>query len=130
MEARELRIGNYVKREEKVLCIKAGDIRAMDDWQQLENEKEITKPIPLTEEWLLKFGFVNDIIEYDLTIGNMHEEGTMIFSIKKDFSLIQISVGMGGDKPDWIFLMCPTYVHQLQNLYFALTANELTIKEQ
>ena len=63
MEAKELRIGNYLKT----------DRECQDDYVEvveiynenyfctcsagLNYQKEHVKPIPLTEQWLLKFGF-------------------------------------------------------------------------
>ena len=65
------------------------------------------KPIPLTEEWLLKFGFENKKIRigvYDLIV------------------VLPNSAFYNG-----CGFPCK-YVHQLQNLYFAITGEELTMK--
>jgi hypothetical protein len=74
------------------------------------------KPIPLTEEWLLKFGFVkiyNCIYEIEM-------DGHVI---EFDLRFRKMSVYFGD------ILLQLKYVHELQNLYFALTSEELTIKE-
>jgi hypothetical protein len=77
------------------------------------------KPIPLTEEWLLKLGLKKiGIWTFSLNlVGNLDliyylgEKGWSIgLKSYSDFSNLK-------------------YVHQLQNLYFALTGKELTIKE-
>ena len=70
------------------------------------------KPIPLTEEWLLKFGF-------EIEIGYSHNIAKL--------GLIRIEFG---DNFYFDYLYGRTkieYVHQLQNLYFCLTATELTV---
>ncbi|MGK6342897.1 hypothetical protein ACMGDK_11695 [Chryseobacterium sp. DT-3] len=68
------------------------------------------KSIPLTEKWLLKFGFENEIPLhwFNKVIINNYKGG---FIEKMYGTQIQ-------------------YVHQLQNLYFALTGEELTLKEE
>ena len=76
----------------------------------------LIEPIPLTVEWLLKFGFVSDGYgEYekgDILLDNEYtDEG--VFNIMYEHYPLGIDV---------------LYVHQLQNLYFALTSEELTIK--
>ena len=72
------------------------------------------EPIPLTEEWLLKFGF---------------DSKTLIFR-NGNFTM---TWGNGGDYIDFqtiagSYMIHVAHVHQLQNLYFALTGEELEIK--
>lgn len=117
MKANELRIGNYVYDDvlKDIDTVYQLDLRCVNDCyiKDLNNEM---KPIPLTEEWLLKFGFV-------------------VFGIDKDhYSLHDFKLfDVGG-----YYIVTPLpheykpiikHVHQLQNLYFALTGEELTIKE-
>ncbi|MPS73993.1 MAG: hypothetical protein E2590_12735 [Chryseobacterium sp.] len=82
-------------------------------------------PIEITEEWLLKLGFEkkskkwkDGSVSEDLFIkGNFFirlHNGYNTFS-KFDFNYEQV------------FLTNVDYVHQLQNLYFALTNEELTL---
>ena len=92
------------------------------------------KPIPLTEEWLLKFGFEKFVYDSEETgYGTEYklkasEDVFMVYS--DDFSL-----GLYSDesREENDMAVIPTYehikhVHQLQNLYFALTGEELTQK--
>ena len=73
---------------------------------------ENIKPIQLTEEWLLKFGFEKD-----------NELNFVKFSFKVHFWSNYNSYMYG-----WIGGNIEIkYVHQLQNIYFALTGQELTI---
>ena len=74
------------------------------------------KPIPITEEWLLKFGFFKHNNAYVLEKPN---ENIMNFkfSIWSDFTYNSSE-----------FPVELKYVHQLQNLYFALTGTHLKLK--
>jgi hypothetical protein len=108
MDEKEVRIGNYVNIEDTILRI---------ELQELYYNASIMTPIPITEEWLLKFGFEKDYSNYII------EAGDYFHSIKKD-----------GE--EWIYsydesdaccyeLRSIKYIHQLQNLYFALNDKEL-----
>lgn len=80
------------------------------------------KPIELTEEWLLKFGFIPNKYKDEYTICPY---GKNTYVLDKEYT----------DKGEWDFcyeeayLVTIKYVHQLQNLYFALTGEELTDAE-
>ena len=121
MKSTELRIGNWVTSPEGI-----GQVTCLQDREVLEVSEighiiEDCKPIPLTEEWLLKLGLKHEKFDWNNEPPN------------KD-----VSVGYNGN--DFInnemtfkyktVLFKITHVHQLQNLYFALTGKELTIKEQ
>lgn len=79
------------------------------------NIKDI-EPIPLTEEWVKKFLFVKDE-EYDSTFN-------LPLSAFNGFTTITIDVRAEILLLDLMEIKIK-YVHQLQNLYFALTGNEL-----
>lgn len=98
MKANELRIGNWAQSTQKEQ-FKCN----ADDILICVKIPEIYLPILLDESWHIKF---------DISC----EMGDMIFSIfthKGDFHVYKDLV---------------KYVHQYQNLYFALTGEELTIK--
>jgi hypothetical protein len=115
MDARELMIGNLVSCNDQTIKVTYHEIRI-----QTFSDHEHTnsygvkftgyEPIPLTEDWLLKFGFE--------TNGKKMK--------------IELELELEGDKK--LFFVHSRgeihiqYVHQLQNLYFALTGKELTIK--
>lgn len=109
MNAQELRIGNYISNG--VLPIKAG-------YDQVRFA-EIFEPIPLTEEWLLKFGFVFRGIYYHFPLND-------IFKLEQYKHKNSFWLRHGKESIDCTRI---NYVHQLQNLYFALTGQELTIQE-
>jgi hypothetical protein len=108
MEANELRIGSYVS-------FYPFGIHRIENATQLLSIKHL-KPITLTEEWLLNFGF-----EY--SANSFYEK-----------QRLAISIEYGVEVSNYINSIHLTveikYVHQLQNLYFALTGEELTIKDK
>lgn len=127
MEAKELRIGNYAQQflginddgaEYKEIIIEANDIYRISGWENNDIE-----PIPLTEEWLLKLGLkeVNNglsikCLNYYLDFDNE----TGLFLMESPENLEKAIMDLSHIK----------YVHQLQNLYFALTGEELTISKK
>lgn len=127
MKAEDLRLNNWVNYKGKEYQVSAiqGDntIRLWCDDSTHENAsdgtigcyyiKQIT-PIPLTEEWLVKFGFEKQMFEPCNTYS-------------KNRILIDWRV-VGNRFEEYFYKTEVKYVHQLQNLYFALTGEELTIK--
>ena len=117
MKANELRIGNLVKYSDKDLLFTVTEISQAGIG--VENEIEETwieldsfEPIPLTEEWLLKFGFEK--------IGvNFHLNNFCIW-----FKLIHENYWFRYDNQGIEI----KYVHQLQNLFYCLCGEELTLK--
>lgn len=126
--AQELRIGNRVFY--KTVDLDTGEdfleeiVISANDIKTLENStRQIFLPIPLTEEWLLKFGF-----EY-----REHLNDWFIPMGEKNLTiLIWSRSGTRGCNPNEyaLFFHHCEYVHQLQNLYFALTGEELKISNQ
>jgi hypothetical protein len=120
MKAQELRIGNWVNRlptkgiPPMQLCEKTlGTILSSDFYIKT------LEPIPLTEEWLLKFGF--EWIEEAHGYFDKHHAVYLWASGTIDFHPFCTN-----DEDCQIELK---HVHSLQNLYFALTGEELTIKK-
>lgn len=84
-----------------------------------------TEPIPLTKRWLFDFGF----IESTLSIHEKHIKTlnkTLIVPFDKD-NEIRMSMPCGNG----IMTIAKNivYVHELQNLFHALTKEELTLKK-
>ena len=127
MKAQDFRLGNLVMYEGKVYEIDSISKEfptlntpefgiGVVDWNNIQ-------PIPLTQEWIANFGFKKRI-----TIGHS----------------VQYFIGENPITRDWLFDMLwlkgndyPFYrngyfklehVHQLQNLFYSLTNEELTIK--
>lgn len=131
MKANELRIYNYVLAEVglpslNIHCILANDI--VDISKGFVN----VSPIPLTEEWLLKFGFDN-IDTTNIYVKSMHKIGAeklkslAVYIDENNYTVAIVDYYTGVEKTDLLHLDYK-YVHQLQNLYFALTGEELTVK--
>ncbi|OPC34588.1 hypothetical protein [Elizabethkingia miricola] len=115
MNPRELRIGNLLQDCVSKVPYEVTHNTFSSLVAYIEEEKEYPlEPIPLTEEWLWKFGFedrlknINDL-EFSISIEN---KALFIFQY---------------NEPKGLYFDIE-FVHQLQNLYFALTAEELTIK--
>jgi hypothetical protein len=129
MKATEFRIGNFCKwngpqyTEQATIAsldltevsFKCGDYGMVSDLE----------PIPLTEEWLTDFGFIDEYKSYN-----------------KHWSIYGFTINQQSDEDyygnkipqEQIFYYQYQYdikfVHQLQNLYFALTGKELTINRE
>lgn len=128
MEAKDLRIGNYFEVYEKRIE-QVSELRLTSIQNYINEYFEVDcKPIPLTEEWLIKFGF----IEYKQTLNfkikankywtnNELKQGYLKLKFTKANN---IRVENFGNKSLYF-----DYVHQVQNFFFALTNKELTIKE-
>jgi hypothetical protein len=131
MKANELRIGNWV-------ADRGGKMFQIDHWEYKDKvsakEPEMNtcgmllrghpitewvehlQPIPLTEEWLVKFGFISNPYFDRYEMGVLHIEcdktkGHLMLWIEKLPYAMELKS-----------------VHQLQNLFFALTGEELEVK--
>ncbi|MCE3278008.1 MAG: hypothetical protein K0S44_199 [Bacteroidetes bacterium] len=122
----ELRLGNYVQPDKDHL----NQFHGVGLVTLIQEEKFTVsnhypgkwfEPISITEEWLVKFGFKQD---QDCVLG--------LYPIKYFDDLTawrtkcHFAVSSFGDDP-YYDLDVPNikFVHQLQNLYYALTGNEL-----
>ena len=121
IQAAQLRIGNLVEyritdkfddRKEwwEVSEIDADDIHWLS---KVDTKDEDFRPIILTEEWFLKFGFVK--------ILNQYKKATKT----KPFIILFLENQFQYD--DLRYRTNLKHVYQLQNLYFALTNKELTL---
>lgn len=115
MEIHELRIGNIIN------CIEYGIgittiVESGSDIDSLKG-KENFIPMELNDNWLLKLGFIK------LDVSDP-------FYIHSDFMSIKISLDLKMIAFNNLNLHNVKFgfVHQLQNLFFALTGHELKIK--
>tara|TARA_R110000772_G_scaffold145504_1_gene255489 strand:+ start:31209 stop:31523 length:315 start_codon:yes stop_codon:yes gene_type:complete len=103
IQANELRIGNLFN---PIIDVK------VEAWMLLPESKIVFEPIPLTEDWLVRFGF--DKNEYKKEVWFSGNKLAIDFRNGQYFIRgYEINV---------------KYIHQLQNLYFALTGTELELK--
>lgn len=114
MKANELRIGNWVKSNKSgnEFQFTSYHFNDLDVVLTSNPPKPLIEPISLTEEWLIKLGFkTNDKCWYFK--GNFRYNAIVKYwqwyGVNIQDSLIK-------------------HVHQLQNLYFVLTGEELTFK--
>lgn len=127
MQAGELRIGNLIQKHNgEIFTVTGKFLYECEEFGLLNTKyltnppKEVFKPIPLTEEWLIKFG----VEELDKTgTRTDYKIGDGYFEFKIESSQFGVSFIIGNLDLEL------KYVHQLQNIYFALTGQELTIKE-
>lgn len=135
---KEYRIGNLIFDEDcEPYHFEIEEIRKYvghELWAYYRNGSIKTKdptPIPLTEEWLLKMGFKKEPMEYSKNIDLFG--GGKKLSFSGDYLYLVDSEKKNTIPTDVITVwnkdvMKQFYVHQLQNLYFSLTGEELTIK--
>jgi hypothetical protein len=139
MKANELRIGNLIyeivdtpenpKLKElfrvSTICELFNTLHDIDDnITSIDN----CEPIPLTEEWLLNLNFNSQYKKGWIGIDVKHSNGTttdFVLSYPKRMGMWQTFFAFEYDSYRFVELK---YVHQLQNIYFALTGEELTIK--
>ncbi len=118
MKANELRIGNCIQKyhSPQDSCIDIVDVDMLSTID--ENGCISGEPIPLTEEWLLKLGFVIQP-KYNYLKDWLY--------IQKGKFAMNNARGFWSHSPIYLEDVIEIkYVHQLQNLYFALTGEELT----
>lgn len=135
INAKDLRIGNLILFNPKkgiericlVMEIKEKEIIVKDNGLNLSLFELEFQPIPLTPDMLQKCGFEKWFVE-DYETNDVYEK-----SIDDDLS-IEITSLKNGD-----FILCVRvdeyrlskpfrFIHQLQNLYYALTQTELNIQ--
>lgn len=143
MKATDLRIGNLIlfhpinihisqARICEVISISIKSCIVKDKGLELEMfyDNNTTHSIPLTEEWMEKFGFKSEITTNGRRVFRNYNIGTWLFVDAEDnkFTLCidSIEEGLGWQALPYVITHnIHSYVHQLQNLYFALTGEEL-----
>ena len=124
MNANELRIGNLINTisTNKVFESFITDVKGYDILRCEEKSFKYWsyEPIPLTEKWLSDFGFkkTNESEEVEWYSLNgfeiaIHEEDEKVYFVYQHMVLRHI-----------------INVHQLQNLYFAITGTELSYENE
>lgn len=144
MDVKELRLGNYVTFETLVngyfrideisFTKDAGYYLRMypcfpDTNSTMDLQLNRAKPIPLTEELLLKCGFIKS---GDYVFDYKENYSDIVFDSPNDWNnTIDYPIGIDtvthymGDNP--IIIRC-LYLHQLQNMIFSITGEELDVK--
>ena len=128
MNANELRIGNWVNQGEvygdnKVSSYEIHNYYRMQGGGVVADYYRKWKPIPLTEEWLKRLGWTSEYTQKGVSIGAFSIETNEDKSLLDKGSYVVTTI-CGSFVIAWI-----DHVHQLQNLYFALTGKELNTIE-
>lgn len=119
VKAQELRIGNLVYQGAKIPTQATAETIF-----NLSKGLISIKPIPLTEERLVKFGFEIET-KYSHSMG--YKKNYKVY--RKDlFTYNGIQAAWWFDNK--VLRIQPEYAHQLQNLFHTLTGEELTINHR
>lgn len=132
METNELRRGNLVNTNNEIMTVDTVGVNSVTYIKETNrhgllihpfSEIKEVKPIPLTEEWLIKCGFSVTDENYAGKIYHIVKVGQFL---NDDLMLV---LWLRGEREGMIFRksMQIKHLHQLQNLYFALTGEELEI---
>lgn len=137
MNTDSLRRGNLVQTNQGVFKVHLIGEKHIEVCPFLEKEPfkvKVWEPIPLTEEWLLKFVFKKQRAIYYPVYSVLCRKSRTYFTVSwhtdyedpNELSLKKVRSwwSHGENKFD----LKIEYVHQLQNLYFGLTGEELTLK--
>jgi len=142
ISANELRIGNIVSHYGFIRKIEAihPKNKLTDKHRRIEFENGVSsflmslRPIELSENWLLRFGFEKKEFEcpklgYGLEYYLQAAED-VFFCFQEDFSLqiFNNKVSIDVDSSVMIDYNFTKYVHQFQNIYFGLVGKELFIE--
>ena len=138
IKANELRIGNLIERRSE-----AGVVCSIDRehvWLQFGGEwgdaegwlHESVDPIPLTPDILEKCGFEKRLEYWEPFVGDAkgawYKRGDIFIVILKADYRVYRAVPTNGDEFGYVDGSELTSLHQLQNLYFALTGEELEVE--
>jgi len=139
IDVKELRYGSIIQNKNEVWVVNdifgaSGLITVLPDSKNIgwhgRRAAHDYQGVPLTEEWLLRLGFEKEdklFNDLSLYIGLWRIIYGTWPNGEKNF---QLQADGGYDERGEMDLSTTTkYVHQLQNLYFALTGTELEVKE-
>lgn len=142
MKVQELRIGNYIM-DSPINGDEPLEVHAIYSNLVIHEDTHIyndeIRPIPLTEEWLLNFGYIHNkeweifhLSEYSIeNISHQKNSRLVLRFINGKIQCLQFYLDSMSN-PQWqprlIFIQEIKYVHQIQNIFHELTNEELTIK--
>lgn len=130
VEVKELRIGNFILHDDKICEVCAiysngmMDISTIDSYIVKERNNILIEPIPITEELLLKCGFTKEYYGFSCDIVEL-SYGRFLCNDDTDKDNLFLSINNAEYTISGVSLK---YLHQLQNMYFYLTGNELEVK--
>lgn len=121
MQSSELRIGNYVNSKNdgiiKITNISENSVAVSENHCYNHIPIHLIKPVKINKEWLLNHGFKKHETYslIDIKTGSLELMNIFEMYFRPYFKGKSINVDI-------------EHVHQIQNLYFALTGEELTLK--
>ncbi len=122
IKATELRIGNLIYNT-------MGQVNKvnLDALKYIKEQKGIhqAKPIFLTEQWIINFGFNSISENTDGTKNYWSKELDASIDVETHILSSKIEIGLKYRIFERKRTKSIVYVHELQNLYFALTGKEL-----
>lgn len=129
IDPKELRIGNWVCFEQYPDSHSQVDYQLLSGKIGIWSDPDIYSPIPLTPEWLERLGFklskaAQEVYGYELWELNPEVNSSMegIGFVNSKMEIYQNEDKEYYDGENYVVLKS---VHQLQNLFFALTSEEL-----
>ena len=135
LAVRSLSIGNLLKRNGIVVTIDARSI--FDIWNNDRIDKLGYEPIRLTEDWLLRLGFKKEEKSPSKNHGNYYSIWLMDYKYSFSYAAFREDWGFyhsytdalkDEDNDKFDFISCGIkYVHELQNLYYSLSHEELSL---
>lgn len=134
IDYKEVRVGNWAQRagggQPKMITVE-------DFWQYYVDPLKgfyYLEPIPLTPEILLACGFIKGVVGFQSNI-SIRKHKLLIFCVDIGLELITLSYGSDiGNSPHDVIVIHDgafdgkLYLHNLQNLFFATTHQELIYK--
>lgn len=146
IDIKELRVGNYVAEilvdgienmnthsvntdeDFPIIQITAKDIFRLSKKRKPKFPYIDIAAIPLTEEWLLNFGFEKrDIKHGDGSVSmGVYINNPIIIIIDEDFIVCR---SRPDNKSKWNYINSVKYLHQLQNLFYCLSGKELELNK-
>jgi hypothetical protein len=127
MKPSELRIGNLIFFDKDVTNV---DIITLDQMSQYDGDclDMGYDSIPLTQDWLVKFGFTHSF-PYGNNGFYYNDVISLGYDCEEPFTGQNLHVWITKERVPYPTIISGVqYVHQLQNLYYALTGKELTVK--
>ncbi len=126
IDIKELRVGNLIFSK------MTGIVEAVEpnDFEMILDDFGDFHPIKITEDWLLKLGFEqsdDDLFELLVIKKHVAEFIKIDLWTRTELGLVFSMEISQGEFPEQVNIDLPhiKYVHQLQNLFFSLTGNDL-----
>jgi hypothetical protein len=121
LKASEFRIGNYIYYFGVLEVVDINFLISLEEKRAINQEIIIgPQPIKIDEDWLKRLG----LTKWDGCDWWKHSEDSFELALEEEGYYLSINLN------EYITAEPIHYIHQLQNLYFALYQKELTIKEK